>query len=184
MINRQSWVPWLVHDMISIMIYPPDSSSTTVTVVRIFCDFKFCNVFSSRPPEVRDSSVHRVLSPSSYIIRSHHVFFPNVSSVVTGCSERLRGKPGGGESLGHNRWSGGMRYLRRGKWIRDETFVRGRGDCHGVRVNLWQSMKITKWTHIMCRRSLLNDRTSYSVKPMKLTKWKQIMCHLGGVLRK
>jgi hypothetical protein len=43
------------------------------------------------------------------------------------CSERLRGKSGGGETLGHTRWSGGMGYLRRGKWIRDERFVSGRG---------------------------------------------------------
>ena len=28
----------------------------------------------------------------------------------------------------HTRWSGGMGYLWRGKWIRDEKFVSGRGE--------------------------------------------------------
>ena len=39
----------------------------------------------------------------------------------------LRDKSGGGESLTHTRWSVGIGYLRRGKWIRDEKFVSGRG---------------------------------------------------------
>ena len=37
----------------------------------------------------------------------------------------------GGESLPHTLWSGGIRYLRRGKWIRDEMFVSGRVQCVG-----------------------------------------------------
>jgi hypothetical protein len=45
------------------------------------------------------------------------------------CYERLRAKAGGGESLEHTRWSGEMGYLRKGKWIRDEKFVSGRGEC-------------------------------------------------------
>ena len=28
-----------------------------------------------------------------------------------------------------SRWSGGMGYLRREKWIRDKNFVSGRGEC-------------------------------------------------------
>jgi hypothetical protein len=39
------------------------------------------------------------------------------------CSERLRVEAGGGEFLVHTRWSGGLGYLRRGKWIRDERFI-------------------------------------------------------------
>ena len=39
---------------------------------------------------------------------------------------RVRGTSGGCESLTHTRWIGGMRYLRRGKWIRDEMFVSGK----------------------------------------------------------
>jgi hypothetical protein len=40
----------------------------------------------------------------------------------------------GGESLPHTLWSGGIRYLRRGKWIRDEMFVSGMGEyvCVGM----------------------------------------------------
>ena len=51
----------------------------------------------------------------------------------------------------HTRWSGGMGYLWRGKWIRDEKFVSGRGEpsvgvwkyrsviekCWGWYVGLW-----------------------------------------------
>ena len=33
------------------------------------------------------------------------------------------------ESPPHTRWSGGMEDLRREKWIRDEKFVSGRGEC-------------------------------------------------------
>ena len=50
------------------------------------------------------------------------------------CSERLRTKAGGGESLAHTRWSGGRGYLRREKWIGGERFVSGRSEC--VRVKL------------------------------------------------
>ena len=38
------------------------------------------------------------------------------------------GKAGEGESLAHTGWSGEMGYLRRGKWIRVEKFVSGRGE--------------------------------------------------------
>jgi hypothetical protein len=41
----------------------------------------------------------------------------------------LRAKAGGGESLAHTRWSGGRGYRRRGKWIRGERFVSGKGEC-------------------------------------------------------
>ncbi len=50
------------------------------------------------------------------------------------CIERLRAKAAGGENLGHMRWSGGMRYISRGKWIRDEMFVSGRGKCVCVKL--------------------------------------------------
>ena len=33
------------------------------------------------------------------------------------CGDRLTAKAGGGESLAHTRWSGGIGYLTRGKWI-------------------------------------------------------------------
>ena len=33
------------------------------------------------------------------------------------------------ESPPHTRWSGGMEDLRREKWIRDEKYVSGRGEC-------------------------------------------------------
>ena len=32
------------------------------------------------------------------------------------------------------RWSGEMGYLRRGKWIRDERFVSGRGESVSVKL--------------------------------------------------
>ena len=43
--------------------------------------------------------------------------------IITECSKRLRVEAEGDENLTHSRWSGGMGYLRRGKWIRDEKFV-------------------------------------------------------------
>jgi len=46
--------------------------------------------------------------------------------------ERLRVKAGEGESLTHTRRSVGMGCLRRGKWIRDEKFVSGRGVSDSV----------------------------------------------------
>jgi hypothetical protein len=42
-------------------------------------------------------------------------------------------KPGG-KRFTHTRWSGGRGYLRRGKWIRNEKFVSGRGECVCVKV--------------------------------------------------
>ena len=45
------------------------------------------------------------------------------------CSKRLRAEAGGGESLAHKVERVKMKYLRRGKWIRDEKFASGRGQC-------------------------------------------------------
>ena len=45
----------------------------------------------------------------------------NIRRGVSVCSEKLRAKAGGGESLTHTRWIGEMGCPRRGKWRRVET---------------------------------------------------------------
>ncbi len=51
------------------------------------------------------------------------------------CSESLRAKDEG-ENLTHTRWSGGMGYLRRVKWIRDEKFFFLGRECECVIVKI------------------------------------------------
>ena len=65
---------------------------------------------------VRDS-VTRVTtrSGSLYIITDNMRDLRGVHKQGCRCSERLRVKAGGGESLAHARWSEEMGYLRRGK---------------------------------------------------------------------
>jgi hypothetical protein len=83
---------------------------------------------------------------------------PTVSHTY-GCrfSERSSTE-GGGEILTHTRCSGGIGYLRSGKWIRDEKFMSERGECVCV------FPLVTEFSFYLCNKQKLSGSGLWEVR--------------------